>query len=375
MDASDDRARISARRRLIAGGSAVVGLAVVAGAVWLALPSLLKGDPGYAVVRVHYGTDRARIETDQAMAAYGPDRGAMSWGYCDVSIPRDHRMGNLEGPSILKFEFREDPKKHVVLLFAAAMDRDVFLSEVRSEVESADSDDVFVFVHGYNVSFEDAARRTAQMKYDLGFAGPALFFSWPSKATYTGYPADEASIEWATPHLASFLRDVAEETPAETVHVIAHSMGNRGAAAALTEIAATADTPLREKFREVILTAPDIDRDVFVRDIVPELRNLGGRITLYASARDKALLASKEFHQYPRAGELSDAPLILDGVDSIDATAVDSSFVGHSYYAENASVMADLFYVINADPVIPVAERFALEEVVTSEGSYWKFRR
>ena len=29
--------------------------------------------------------------------------------------------------------------------------------------------DVLVFVHGYNVGFEDAARRAAQLAYDLNF--------------------------------------------------------------------------------------------------------------------------------------------------------------------------------------------------------------
>jgi esterase/lipase superfamily enzyme len=41
----------------------------------------------------------------------------------------------------------------------------------------------FYNVHGYNVSFDDAALRTAQLAYDLTFDCPAAFFSWPSKGT------------------------------------------------------------------------------------------------------------------------------------------------------------------------------------------------
>ena len=42
-----------------------------------------------------------------------------------------------------------------------------------------------MFVHGFNVSFADAARRTAQIAYDLAFGGPGAL-SWPYSATFTG---------------------------------------------------------------------------------------------------------------------------------------------------------------------------------------------
>lgn len=364
----------SRNRSLVLGASGAVGLAAVLAASFLVLPSRRSPEENFAVVRVLYGTDRASTASKSPAEIYGSLRGPMAWGYCDVSIPRDHRMGELEEPSVLKLEFREDPEKHIILLYVAPTDRPTFLREASGALAEDPRKEAFVFVHGYNVTFEDAARRTAQMKYDLGFRGAAFFFTWPSKATYQGYPADEAAIEWSTPDLLAFLKDVAGETGAETVHVIAHSMGNRGAAAALAEIAQGTDPALKSKFREIVLTAPDIDRDVFVRDIAPRLGRLGGRITLYASSHDKALLASKEFHAYPRAGELSAGPLIVEGVDSIDASAVDTSFLGHSYFAENASVLSDLYYVITPTPPIPTQNRFALEAIDSPIGRYWRIK-
>src|SRR5207244_2622133 len=70
----------------------------------------------YAVVRVFYATDRSPTGTPIPAAFYGADRGSLVYGKCDVSIPRDHRMGALEAPSVWRFEFRQDPDKHVVLL-------------------------------------------------------------------------------------------------------------------------------------------------------------------------------------------------------------------------------------------------------------------
>jgi esterase/lipase superfamily enzyme len=48
-----------------------------------------------------------------------------------------------------------------------------------------------VFTHGYNVSFEEAARRAAQLAFDLNFRGRVVLFSWPSCGSLLGYGADE----------------------------------------------------------------------------------------------------------------------------------------------------------------------------------------
>jgi hypothetical protein len=76
--------------------------------------------PNYQVVKIFYGTDR-RSERGAEKVSYGErdPNGKLSFGTALVSIPRDHRMGELERPSLLKLEFREDPEKHVVLLQAA----------------------------------------------------------------------------------------------------------------------------------------------------------------------------------------------------------------------------------------------------------------
>ena len=52
-----------------------------------------------------------------------------------------------------------------------------------------------MFIHGFNVSFADAAIRAAQLSCDLSIAGVMAFYSWPSQGTLAGYAADESSIE------------------------------------------------------------------------------------------------------------------------------------------------------------------------------------
>jgi esterase/lipase superfamily enzyme len=70
-------------------------------------------------------------------------------------------MGELEGPSIWRLEFRPDPERHILVLSKELSERARFLDDVRHLAERSDGQDALVFVHGYNVEFDAAARRTA----------------------------------------------------------------------------------------------------------------------------------------------------------------------------------------------------------------------
>lgn len=114
--------------------------------------------------------------------AYGNKRGEeLQLGTCQVSIPRDHQVGEVESPSILRLEFREDPERHVVLLDVVSQPAEEFYADLKACVGQSQQKDAFVFVHGFNVTFEDAARRTAQIAYDVKFEGVPIFYSWPSQ--------------------------------------------------------------------------------------------------------------------------------------------------------------------------------------------------
>jgi hypothetical protein len=70
---------------------------------------------GAMLVQVFYGTDRSYEQSRPVSARFGSGRGVIRYGTAEMSIPPDHRLGHLEAPSILKFEFSENPKKHVIL--------------------------------------------------------------------------------------------------------------------------------------------------------------------------------------------------------------------------------------------------------------------
>ncbi len=154
-------------------------------------------------------------------------------------------MGELETPSIWRLEFSNDPENFVVLLSVSEADPASFYKDVAARVRASPGKLAFIFVHGYNVTFADAARRTAQMAYDLGFDGAPVFYSWPSQARYASYKVDETNAEWAVLDFKNFLEQFAKQSQADSIFLIAHSMGSRVLAGALKELVAggPGDTP------------------------------------------------------------------------------------------------------------------------------------
>jgi len=324
---------------------------------------------GYVRVKVFYATDRNPTGTREPAYFYGGERAIderVSYGFCYVSIPRDHRMGALETPSILKFEVRKDPEKHVVLLSVTEKSYDGFFNALSKRVVRSKGREAFVFIHGYDVTFEDAARRTAQLSYDLAFDGAPILYSWPSRGCISCYSADEATAEWTTPHLKKFLEDVAAKSQATTVYLIAHSMGNRALARALHSIATEQRTSPLPRFQQIVLAAPDIDLGVFTQ-LAEAMKKASNHITLYFSSADKALDLSKWIHIYPRAGTFA----IIPGVDTIDVSALDTGFLSHSYFGENKSVISDIFRIMKFGK--PPNERCGIVPKLVGSEQYWAF--
>jgi len=319
-------------------------------------------------IRVFYATDRDSTDSEQPSEYYGIDRGELVYGTAVVSIPPNHETGVIERPSIWFLEFHEDVDKHVVLVDVTEQDKDDFFASVREKIATSPRSNVFIFVHGFNVTFEAAAHRTAQMTHDLDFHGAPIFYSWPSQGGTLPYVFDKNNIQWTQYHLENFLVDVTDRTESKNIYLIAHSMGAEALTRAFANV--VRDNPaLRERFREIILTAPDIDAEIFMTQIAPRMIAENTHITLYASANDNALIASKAINGLPRAGDAGAGLVIFDGIETIDASNVETDLLGHSYFEE--SVLSDMFYIFRYGT--RPDDRFLLRRQETSEGSYWKF--
>ena len=328
-------------------------------------------------IEVFYGTDRKNTGETDPEDMYSGERSVdedgdldpLEYGICKVSIPPTHQVGEIESPKWWKFEFKADPEKHVVLHDVEVHPKDAFFEKMRGTVQKSARKEAFVFVHGYNVSFAEAAKRTAQIAFDLHFDGAPIMYSWPSRGSTAAYTIDEVNIQWTKINLQRFLLDIAAQSGAETIHLIAHSMGNRALTRAFADLSEEQGTRLGQQFKNVILTAPDIDADVFKREIAPAMCKSGAHITLYASSNDRALLASKKVHGYARAGDSGEQLVVVPGIETIDATDANTGLLGHSYFAESPDIITDIFKIMSVGEKAEV--RAGLVQQTHMAGNYW----
>lgn len=285
--------------------------------------------------------------------------------------------------------------------------QDAFFDDVCELVSQNATHDVFLFVHGFNVTLEDATARAAQMAEDLPFNGVVLVFSWPSAGKATAYLSDERQAERYFWNLSHLLHRLQQSCPDDThINLLAHSMGNRVTLRAIEALCGTidpaghrnafsferhfssrsstaADQPagftgvvaaspqeIQRRFPDwgcwhhsrlsgappidnLVLASPDVAAADF-RQSINNLRHCCGRIVVYASDSDYALKASRRVHGGFRAGD-SRAELDIDGVHVVRVTGVSlADPLGHSFYGTNTRVLDQLAALFRPDRQLTV---------------------
>ncbi len=147
-------------------------------------------------------------------------------------------------------------------------------------------------------------------------------------------------------------------------------MGNRALVNALFQMAGTWRTQGLPLIENLFLTAPDIDKDTFAQ-LATTMATTASRTTLYASSKDKALKISKKKQIYPRAGDATDI-VVVAGVDSIDASRLETDFLSHCYYGDHQSVVGDFHQLLEFGA--PPGKRFGMNGIPKATPRYWEFR-
>ncbi|WP_213290540.1 alpha/beta hydrolase [Bradyrhizobium sp. sGM-13] len=345
-----------------------------------ALSELARADEGQthptvkSVTRsLWYGTNRKPVQASDINKGFSGERDSrVHLGLCKVHIPESHKIGSV-GSSWWKRLFTGvDDRLKTKSLEEYSADR--FWDAISAQLAKLPVDDreAVVFVHGYNVSFADAAVRAAQLAADLAIRGSMAFFSWPSKGSTESYIHDEASIEASESAITEFLVGFAERSGAARLHIIAHSMGNRGVLRAVNRIAAAAAEHTGKPFDQIILAAPDVDADVF-RDLCKAYSRVSRRTTLYVSSKDWAVEAARWLHGFPRAGLLPPV-MVAPGIDTVNVTHADLTMLGHGYVAEARLVLTDMHALLRfgAHP----RDRAGLQLQSSDDGqAYWLIGR
>lgn len=372
-------------------------LNVVIDAGWVTKEEACKGVPTGTVaacdggegqmpaIDVCFASDRQKEFKDRLQFTSGR-ASVLTMGFAKVSIPvAVHKFGKIERPEKKWYNYiginieKEDETKHFVIKKIQELDKENIISESKSILSRSElyKNHAMIFIHGFNMSFDDALYTSAQISWDMNFDGLPCIYSWPSKGevSLSGYMYDSNSAQQTRKRLAEFLNFIADIPDIEHISIIAHSMGNIALLEALGEM----DTPTEnatKPYSEIILAAPDVDRDNFL-SLATSLSVFSDGVTLYASSNDKALLASKFLSaDIPRAGDVpSDGPLLLNHIDSIDASSVSDYAFGynHSYFADERTIVADIGRLIRNSERPPLIRDVTFQQVNKSQGIYWRF--
>jgi esterase/lipase superfamily enzyme len=222
-------------------------------------------------------------------------------------------------------------------------------------------DAVLIFVHGFNVTFDQALQRGAQLKRDLNFDGPVAVFSWPSQGSMFEYGTDRVSADAAVQRLTEFVDRIVTETGARRVHIVAHSMGNRVLLPSLMKIAGDPTSVSKPRLGEIILAAPAVPEREFASWLDVIVTHGVNRITLYASAIDVAMWAGFVRERTALAGFSSRRiPLTHAGMESIDITKGASGELfdlNHDVFASNPVMSEDIRRLLIGGPRLSPEER------------------
>ncbi len=372
------------------------------GGRWLMpTPNLYSGSDGKAfddvpevfrsnIIDVLYVTDRKSVVARDGSIRYGNGRSpSLAFGSCQVEIGKDvswetlvRNTGSDKRSKLFRLSmtriteqarlpetplplvktdqgFVDDP---AVVARQAAVVRQ-FQGELLKRLAKTPTKEAFVFIHGFNNSFETGAFVSAEFWHFIGRRGVPIAYSWPAGAglNILGYAHDWESGEFTVYHLKQFIRAMAILPELKKIHIIAHSRGTHVVTSAIRELfieARGAKVDAREVYKigNLVLASPDLDLEVSLQRLVTERFFRGvERVTLYVASKDRALGVSNWlFGSRRRIGRMSLADLGpeiklksagLPGSDIISAR-VNLDFTGHDYYRTNPAVSSDLILLL-----------------------------
>jgi esterase/lipase superfamily enzyme len=136
-----------------------------------------------------------------------------------------------------------------------------FAKLVNEKLKQSRRKDIYIYVHGYKVVFENPVLVATELWHFLGYDGVFIAYAWPSTPKTLAYVSDAETAALSSHFLQIFLQYLAEETDAENIHIVGYSAGTRLVITALAQLAmlhANQDkAAIQRKLRigHVILTA------------------------------------------------------------------------------------------------------------------------
>lgn len=292
--------------------------------------------------------------------------GVEELGILDLSMTRLVNLGY--DPKTL-----EEPGKR----FAEAIDKKLALSSNR---------DVYIYVHGYKVVFDNPLLVATELWHFLGYDGVFIAYAWPSTPERLAYTSDLETAAFSSYYLRLLLEFVAEKTQAEQVHIVGYSAGTRVVIKALEQLSLMQQdetkAEIQERYRigNVILVGSDYDRQLFGAHLMDGILRVPKKMSIYLSDRDKALGISRWVFRRPRLGQMwkedgmtKEVKAYLNEMSDlafIDVTNAEGATTGngHAYFRDSPWISSDILVTLmyQKDP----AQRGLIR---SPDSPIWKF--
>ncbi len=299
--------------------------------------------PGTSRVEMLVATTRSSLGAEPGELFTGERGEGVSFADIAVSLPPDgmRKVGDVQWPQ----SSPPDPMREFATLRADRMDETAAFARLDARIAKAPRRQVLVFVHGFNTRFEEAVYRLAQIAHDSGATAVPVLFTWPSRGKLLSYGYDHESASYSRDALEKLLQHLASDKSVGEISILAHSMGNWVTIEALRQMAIR-NHGLPAKIKDVMLAAPDVDFDVFQKQIV-QIGPASSRFTVFVSRDDEALAASRRvWGDKPRVGAVDPnrppfrQDLKEDRITAVDLTDVKSDDpLGHGKFAQSPEVV------------------------------------
>ena len=290
---------------------------------------------------------------------------SIAYGWVEVGFPSDREFGAQN--------YNDDPANpNPFKYFSIEAYGVVGTRQSARELATAQGYDptqrAFVFVHGINNSFSDAAERLTQLVVDLNVKGVPLLFSWPSetgapviRVTPGAYIRVLSHARASEQYFAQAIDDVLGSHE-YTFDLLAHSMGTLVAFDVLSSRPSkdvrSLDpvAPAAHVLPNVVLAAPDIGMNYFTlrRD---EFIRKSQRLTIYCGP-DRALNFSKDVNGEERLGYCQEPKQQKDYIDGVEFVRLYGNFRDfwrHSYYLNSPQVLSDLKNALSMGSEVPAS--------------------
>jgi esterase/lipase superfamily enzyme len=266
---------------------------------------------------------------------------ALNFAKFAVSIPPDHKSGNIEMPTP-----PPDSQSSFAIVDQAVMSEADFRKAVAPQGDTRrKKHKAIVFVHGFNNNFQESLFRLAQLHADAKIDAIPILFAWPSQGQVAAYELDKESASYSRSYLVALLTMLSRSPEVSDILVVAHSMGGMLTMDALRQLRSEGKNQVIARLGRVILAAPDIDAQTF-RAQVQAVGPLKPPLLVLVSKDDGALRMSSILGGGVRAGAINvDNPVVQEAALKAKVQVVDiSKLASHDDLGHDQFVSVAVLY-------------------------------